>query len=108
MSRSLGAAAIALAALLTQRLDAHHPPAWSEPENLGAAVNTPYDDMMGAFSKDGLTLYFTSTRPDGLGGEDLWITRREGRKAAFGAPLNLSMLNSSANDRTPTLSRDGH
>jgi hypothetical protein len=81
MSRSLGAAAIVFAVVLQQRLDASHPPAWTEPENLGAAVNTPYDDMMGAFSKDGLTLYFTSTRPDGAGGEDLWVSRRASRKA---------------------------
>lgn len=109
MSRAIGAAAaIALAVVLQERLDAGHPSGWTEPENLGAAVNTPYDDMMGAFSKDGLILYFTSTRPDGAGGEDIWVSQRTTTRDPFGAPVNLAMINTAAQDRTPTLSRDGH
>jgi len=47
--------------------------AWSEPVNLGAAVNTPYIDRGASPSADGSTLYFCSNRPGGMGELlDLW------------------------------------
>src|SRR5262245_51847416 len=41
---------------------------WSAPVNLGAVVNSPWDDALAALSKDNLSLYFTSNRPVGAGG----------------------------------------
>jgi hypothetical protein len=81
---------------------------WSVPQNLGPVVNSTFDDYGGALSKDGLSLYFTSNRPSGSGGEDLWVCQRNSSDEPFGAPQNLWMINSSAADRTPGLSRDGH
>ncbi len=49
---------------------------WSEPENLGAPVNTKYNDSNASISSDGSMLIFTSDRPGGLGGADLWMARR--------------------------------
>src|SRR2546422_9011908 len=49
---------------------------WSTPVNLGAAVNSTSDDGGPALSCDGTTLYFYSTRPDGFGGRDLYVTTR--------------------------------
>jgi Tol biopolymer transport system component len=85
----------------------HYTP-WSVPENLGPAINSSFDDYGGALSKDGLSLYFTSTRPGGLGGEDLWVSWRNSTDETFGPPQNVSIANSSAADRIPALSRDGH
>src|SRR5213592_4451436 len=34
---------------------------WSEPVNLGPVVNSPYNDNSPAISKDGLSLYITSS-----------------------------------------------
>jgi len=85
----------------------HYGP-WSAPESLGAAVNSGSNDYGAALSKDGLALYFTSDRPGGLGGEDLWLSRRSSPDEPFGAPTNLWMINTSTQDRTPALSRDGH
>jgi len=45
---------------------------WSEPINLGAPINTPSVDWCGTTSADGSTLYFSSERPGGLGGHDIW------------------------------------
>jgi Tol biopolymer transport system component len=46
---------------------------WSEPVNLGPAVNTPYIDRGASPSADGSTLYFCSNRPSGKGEFlDLW------------------------------------
>jgi Tol biopolymer transport system component len=51
---------------------------WSTPTNL-ASVNSPFSDSGPYFSSDRATLYFTSTRPGGLGGAnagDIWTTTR--------------------------------
>ena len=50
---------------------------WSAPVNLGPLVNSPFDDISPHVSKDGLSLYFASTRStESFGGEDIWISRR--------------------------------
>ena len=48
---------------------------WGFPVNLGPKVNTTYAEFSPSISADGLWLYFcdyTSPRPGGHGGEDLW------------------------------------
>ena len=83
---------------------------WSAPANLGLPVNTQFAESGPHPSKDGLTLYFSSTRPDGsFGAEDLWVSQRASTDAPWGPPMNLGgTINTGANDRTPALSRDGH
>jgi hypothetical protein len=47
--------------------------AWGLPVNLGPRVNlSAADDACPSISADGRTLYFTSNRPGGYGGYDLW------------------------------------
>lgn len=82
---------------------------WSPAVNLGPTVNSPYADYIPEISKDGLSLYFTSDRPGGYGGADLWVSRRAAVDEPWGAPVNLgSAINTSYNDASPNLSRDGH
>jgi len=45
---------------------------WTTPVNLGDAVNTSNYEGSPSISSDGQTLYFSSTRPGGLGNRDLW------------------------------------
>ncbi len=47
---------------------------WSKPRNMGSNVNSSAWDSQPSFSIDGKTLYFTSNRPGGKGGRDLWKT----------------------------------
>lgn len=49
---------------------------WSAPTHLGGPVNTPDIDSQPNLSRDGRTLIFTSNRPGGSGGNDLWISTR--------------------------------
>ena len=49
---------------------------WSTPVNLGPTINTAFADGGPALSRDGTTLYFYSTRPGGVGKEDLYVTTR--------------------------------
>ena len=49
---------------------------WSPPQHLGNVVNGPFNDSLAAMSGDGFTLVFTSDRPEGFGGSDVYETSR--------------------------------
>jgi OmpA-OmpF porin, OOP family len=50
---------------------------WSEPKSIGKKINLPqYDEMTPYLASDGVTLYFSSNRPGGLGDNDIWMTKR--------------------------------
>lgn len=81
---------------------------WENPTNLGVLVNGSYEDFAPSISSDGLSLYFTSNRPGGSGGYELWVTKREKLEDPWGEPENLGpIVNSSAYDAKPSLSSDG-
>jgi hypothetical protein len=82
--------------------------AWSAPINVGPPLNTQYNDMYAILTADGLTVYFTSDRPGGLGGDDLWVSRRESTDASWGEPENLAVLNSPFNDSLSVFSTSGN
>jgi hypothetical protein len=50
--------------------------AWGTPVNLGPTVNSVYGDIDAAVSSDGETLIFSSNRPGGFGGLDLYMSTR--------------------------------
>lgn len=49
---------------------------WSPPQNMGAIVNSGSGDSGPALSSDGEILFFSSSRPQGLGASDLYMTTR--------------------------------
>jgi hypothetical protein len=82
---------------------------WAVPTNLGATINSPSNDFGAATSKDGLSLYFNSDRPGSLGGQDIWVSHRLSENDAWGPPMNLgAVINTTAAESVPSLSRDGH
>jgi Tol biopolymer transport system component len=88
-------------------LEARQASEWSEPVNLGAEVNSSFEDLAPHLSSDGLALYFASTRTGSLGGEDLWVSRRSSPDAPWAPATNLGpALNTAANERSPALSRN--
>jgi hypothetical protein len=70
-------------------------------------INTPAIEESGQLSLDQLTLIFNSTRSGGLGGRDLWLATRSSADAPFEPPVNLTGLNSSAQERDVVMSDDG-
>jgi len=77
-------------------------------KNVGPGVNSVYQDSVPSISSDGLSLYFDSDRPGGLGAVDLWVSTRANVSDAWGAPVNLSpLVNSSSVDCQPGISADG-
>jgi hypothetical protein len=83
---------------------------WSAPINLGPVVNSGFNDLAPALSKDGLSLYFQSNRPIGsTGGLDLWVSQRADVDTPWGPPINLgAVINTPFTEGGPVFSRDGH
>lgn len=52
------------------------PNGWSEPVNLGANINTEFWESSPSLSPDKNALYFSSDRPGGYGGKDLYVSYR--------------------------------
>ena len=50
------------------------PAGWSEQENLGDSINTDFWESSPAISPDKRALYFSSNRPGGYGGKDLYVS----------------------------------
>ena len=101
--------AIVLAWAFTASPDAQKYSEWSAPVNLGPNVNSAFLDRAPAISKDGLSLYFGSMRPFGVGGEDIYVSQRATLEDEWGPALNLgSIINTTANESVPAFSRDGH
>jgi serine/threonine protein kinase/Tol biopolymer transport system component len=82
---------------------------WGPPENLGDTVNHWHFDGGPFISADSLTLFFTSVaRPAGLGGDDIWMTRRATDSESWCTPVNLGPpINSPFNDGYLSLSANG-
>lgn len=82
---------------------------WSEAVNVGPPVNSAFNDFIPELSGNGLSLYFTSDRPGGLGAGDLWVSQRASSDAPWGEPVNLgATINTSGGESAPHLSGDGH
>ena len=61
---------------------------WGEPQNLGAPINTKGNEMAPFLHPDGKTLYFSSDKHIGMGGFDLFMSRR-GEDGKWQEPVNL-------------------
>lgn len=82
--------------------------AWSEPQNLGPAVNSAYDEVSPFLAKDGRTLYFSSNRTESMGGLDIFKSVFEDEKQTWQAPANLGTpVNSPGDDAWFSLAADG-
>src|SRR5690606_32926114 len=68
---------------------------WGNPQNAGATINTPGDEMLPSVHEN--TLYFSSTGHVGMGGLDIF--KAEGTKSSFTTPVNLGVpVNSPSDD----------
>ncbi|MCI4666858.1 MAG: OmpA family protein [Bacteroidia bacterium] len=70
---------------------------WSAPENLGANINSPYNEYSPYFNEAGNALYFSSDGHPSLGGTDLF--KSAGSIGNWSEPENMGIpLNSSYDD----------
>ncbi|TAL79244.1 MAG: flagellar motor protein MotB, partial [Bacteroidetes bacterium] len=80
---------------------------WSEPVNLGPPVNTSSWESTPSISADGKTLFFSSSRPGGFGGKDLWYTKIND-KNSWMTPVNMGKtINTNGDEMSPFIHFDG-
>lgn len=78
---------------------------WSTPTNLGSPVNSRYSEKHPSISADGRRLYFSSTRPGGLGSYDIWMSVKLGE--SWSEPVNLGdSVNTSGLEQSPFIHPD--
>ena len=81
---------------------------FSAPQNMGATLNSADNDVAPVAAPNGLSLYFTSNRSGGQGGNDIYVSQRLTLSSAWGAPQNLgATVNTSSADATGSFSLDG-
>lgn len=69
-------------------------------------INSPYRETHASLSPDGKTLYFTSNRPGGFGGLDIWKT--ELGENGWLEPENVGpVINTKYNEDAPFILQDG-
>ena len=71
---------------------------WTMPENLGAVINTAGEEMAPYLHPDGKTLYFSSDGHRGLGGTDLFMTKKL-TDSTWAKPKNLGPAINNAGDQ---------
>ena len=75
---------------------------WGDAKNMGAVVNTRFWESQPAVSKDGKYLIFTSNRPGGQGGKDLWKSENKG--GVWSKPVNMGKaINTAGAEISPFL-----
>lgn len=80
---------------------------WTEPVNLGPPVNSTYWESQPSVSSDGRKLFFSSSRPGGFGGKDIWFSALNNNNQ-WSTPKNLgSNINTTGDEMSPFIHFDG-
>lgn len=81
---------------------------WTKPVPLNRFINHPqYRETAACVSPDGKQLYFSSNRPGGKGGFDIYVSTLD-PNGQWGRPSNLgSAINTRLNEESPFLHSDG-
>lgn len=81
---------------------------WSVPESLGPVINTKGTEMAPFIHPDGKTLYFSSDTHTGMGGYDLFVSRRN-EAGEWSEPVNLGYpINTPGDEINFIVAADGH
>jgi outer membrane protein OmpA-like peptidoglycan-associated protein len=82
------------------------PQGWSTPENLGNRINTQAWESAPSLSPDKRNLYFSSGRPDGYGGKDIYVSNLL-PNGKWSEPINLGPeINTAGNESYPFIHAD--
>jgi len=92
---------------LQDRMEVNGRVNWSEPENLGPTINTPYDEDAPFIHPDGTTLFFSSTGHNSMGGFDVFYSTRVAN-TVWTTPINMGYpINTTDDDIYFVTSSDG-
>ncbi|HMG81734.1 MAG TPA: OmpA family protein [Ferruginibacter sp.] len=79
---------------------------WTQAENVGPAINTHFWESSPCLSPDKKDLYFSSDRPDGYGGKDIWVSHRKDDGTWSDAQNMGSQINTPGNETCPFMYAD--
>lgn len=80
---------------------------WSTPVKLNEHINSKYWEPSAFFTADGNTLYFTSNRPGGYGGRDLYTSKRT-PEGDWAMAVNMGpVINTPFDEDAPFIHPDG-
>ncbi len=77
---------------------------WGEPRPM-RALNSQFNETTPTLSGNGELLFFTSDRPGGQGGKDVWVSKWDGVEYAWPLPLT-ARVNTPFDETDPDLSPD--
>ena len=79
---------------------------WSLPKNLGQNINTDWWESAPSISPDGQALYFSSNKPGGYGGIDIYVSYKNER-GGWKQAVNLgAAINTAGDEQTPFIHAD--
>lgn len=80
---------------------------WSNPVSMGPEINSISWETSGCISNDGTKFYFTSDRPGGQGGLDIYVSEKL-PSGVWGKAVNLGpAINTPGNEDAPFVHQDG-
>ncbi|GHM98519.1 hypothetical protein WSM22_00090 [Cytophagales bacterium WSM2-2] len=80
---------------------------WSTPRSMGPPINTTAWETSGCLAPDGKRFFFTSDRPGGFGGLDIYVSEKL-PNGAWGKAKNLGpAVNTAGNEDAPFFHQDG-
>jgi len=80
---------------------------WTPLKQLSKLINTEFIENSMTLSKDDNTLFFSSNKPGGFGGQDIYFSKKD-PKGEWGEPVNLgSYVNTEYDDEGPYLDFSG-
>lgn len=80
---------------------------WSTPEPLPSPINSVFHESSLSISTDGNTLFFTSNRDGGVGGMDIWYTKKN-KAGTWGDAKNLGdIVNTEGDEEGVFIHPDG-
>ncbi len=80
---------------------------WSEPIKLNSNINSKHWEPSAFISADGYAMYFTSDRPGGFGGRDIYVSKKD-PKGEWGKAMNMgALINTEFDEDAPFIHPDG-
>lgn len=71
---------------------------WSDNDALPSNINTPFDEVFPFLASNGTTLYYSTNKPGGFGGFDIYKTEYNVASKTFSDPVNMGIPFNSPDD----------
>ncbi len=81
---------------------------WSKPIKIDTVINSEYNETSASFSPDEDYIFFTSDRPGGYGGLDIYFTQKDKKTGKWKHAKNLGpQVNTAFDEESPYMHADG-